>query len=363
MAEIIDQIVTYQDVVEGIELSPDPYGIGAKFTPTRKDTFLANPNLKDYSKCLLCIKKVDNNIGGIAMFYPTRFKADGTIYDAVSGSELEVYEDFRTLALGADIVMYPIGHKENNFLIYAGLAELALEMYKKLRFVIFSYPRMMQLRKSRSIIESKGIHGGLLKVTFSIVDIVLQTLNKYWKLKSQKASKGFCVSKVTRVPEWVDDVVLNDGHKYMEVHDHKWLQWNLDYNFKGLKKDVQNFYIITKNGSNLGFFMTKERFRDVAGCTLKNIVIGSIMEWGTSNEKQLNEYDIHTIAMGTFSKNVDIVEMATTDLRVVRKMKPLGFIRQRDAHIGFKDLTRKYKDSNNPDLWRIRFGYADVFLT
>ena len=51
----------------------------------------------------------------------------------------------------------------------------------------------------------------------------------------------------------------NDGHKYMEVHDHKWLQWNLDYNFCGGINNHQSFYIIKRDGNPVGFFMLKFR--------------------------------------------------------------------------------------------------------
>lgn len=47
--------------------------------------------------------------------------------------------------------------------------------------------------------------------------------------------------------------MLNDGHKYMEAHDHRWLQWNLDFNFRGLPQDIQSFYIIKELGNPIGF--------------------------------------------------------------------------------------------------------------
>ena len=77
----------------------------------------------------------------------------------------------------------------------------------------------------------------------------------------------------------IGGMVLNDGHKYMEVHDHKWLQWCLDNSFKGGKQDIQSFYVIKKEDEHMGFVMTKERFR-VETQGMKNVKIGSIVEWG-----------------------------------------------------------------------------------
>ena len=143
-----------------------------------------------------------------------------------------------------------------------------------------------------------------------------------------------------KVPDWVADLALNDGHRFMEYHNRDWLQWNLDYNFKGDKEDVQALYIVKDGERNLGFFMIKERKRESAGA-LRNIILGSIVEWGTADESLLSEKDLILLAIPRFSKAVD-----------------LGF-----AHVAFKDKKKKYPEAKDPRNWRLRLGYADVILT
>ena len=109
--------------------------------------------------------------------------------------------------------------------------------------------------------------------------------------------------------------------------------------------------------------MTKERFRELAGGILKNVLIGSIVEWGTALPDILTEEKLNKMAISTFSSCVDIIEFATTDLIVVKTMKKWGFISHGFAHIVFKDKTKKLKDTSDINLWRIRYGYADVILT
>jgi hypothetical protein len=87
------------------------------------------------------------------------------------------------------------------------------------------------------------------------------------------------------------------------------------------------------------------------------------MEWGISKESSLTEADLYTMAIKTFSKSVDIIEFATDDINTLRIMKRRGFLPHGYAHIAIKDLKKKYKDSEDMNLWRIRFGYTDVFLT
>lgn len=360
---VLNQKFTYQDIMDSVCVGKDDYGIAALCTERYKQTFFSNPNLTDYSKVFLYISKVDDTIGGIGMTFPTQFKADSELVDSLGGTTLEVHESFRHLALGADIVFEPLQDKSNKVIIYAGLADIALAFYKKLKFVVFEYPRLMQLRNVRCILESKGLKGGLLSVTTKILNGFIKPFNCVCNYKSRNFAQKYIVKKLMIVPDWVDEIVFNDGHKYMEVHDRKWLQWNVDYNLFDRDGDIQSFFGIYQSEKPIGFFMTKERFRKTAGGVLNNIVIGSIVEWGSIDEIKLSEYDIYKIAISTFSKNVDIVELATTDHGVVRRMRKFGFIQHGYAHIVFKDLTNKYKDSADPNLWRIRFGYADLIIT
>ena len=69
------------------------------------------------------------------------------------------------------------------------------------------------------------------------------------------------------------------------------------------------------------------------------------------------------MAQTTFSREVDIVEAATANPATVEKMKVCGFISHGYAHIAFKDKKKKYKDASDINLWRVRYGYADVLLT
>ena len=360
--EISSRVYNYSDLKKGIVCNHDDFGIFSKCTPSMRETLLNNPNLIDDSHPFMYLSTVDDVAGGIAMWFPTKLKAGNDIGNAEAGTTLEVYEEYRKLAIGADITVYPITSGSFNFLIYAGISEMALKLYKKLKFQIFEYPRAMRLLNSRPIIESIGLHGLLLKLSSFIINIGLKIYNTVIDLFCP-SYKSFRIEKLTSVPQWVDDIVLNDGHKYMEVHDYRWLQWNLDYNFYHKKGDLQSFYAVKQGDKPVAFFMTKERFRALAGGKLKNIITGSIMEWGISKESSLTEADLYTMAIKTFSKSVDIIEFATDDINTLRIMKRRGFLPHGYAHIAIKDLKKKYKDSEDMNLWRIRFGYTDVFLT
>ena len=250
-----------------------------------------------------------------------------------------------------------------DYVICSGISDLALPLYKAMKYYILEFPRMMLLCNSRSILESYGFKGKSLRVLTNIVNLLLKCRKKALKRKAKSLNERFNVKRETIIPDWVELIVLNDGHQYCEYHDLKWLQWNLDYNFKGDKKDIQSFFSIYEGDNPIGFFMTKERYRKEAGGKLKNIILGAIVEWGSADFSKLSESDIIKIAINTFSPEVDIVEFATSDDVTVKAMQKCGFIKHGCAHIAFKDKTKKCANASEINNWRVRYGYADVILT
>lgn len=358
-------LVTYKQVLENnYELCDDRYHIASYvLTPSRIAAGVNCPFNISEDYCAFFFVNVDGVVAARAQHFGTQFYVDGEIIPSGTASSLETARPYRNLAVGAEVMLFAVTNNEYTTFIASGISEMALPLYKKLRYYVLEFPRIMQLRNARCVLASKGFRGIWLRIGTTLVNILLKTADRFAKYKGKKLLKRYQIEKVIEVPDWVDDIVLNDGHKYMEAHDHRWLQWNLDFNFRGLPQDIQSFYIIKESGSPVGFFMTKERYREKAAGTLKNILIGSIVEWGAYDENKLSEADIYKMALTTFTPGVDIVEAATANFITVKKMKSYGFIPHGYAHIALKDKNKQYKDASDINLWRIRYGYADVILT
>ena len=243
----------------------------------------------------------------------------------------------------------------------AGISDMALPLYKRTKYHIFEFPKFLRVNNSRALLGKYGLKGILLATASALVNFLLHLFYLLSKERTGKLKKQYTLEKTEVVPEWVDDIVLDERYKYAEVHDQKWLQWNLDNNFKGHERDIQSFYIIKLADKYVGFVMTKERYRsEVQG--MKNVMIGSIVEWGSVNESKLNEASIYRLVLDTFSKDVDIIETATNNADTQHELKKIGFIHHGNAHIAFKDKTKQLTDSGDASLWRLRYGYADVIL-
>lgn len=350
-------IVTFKELREGTYTLPDDrYGIaGSVHTPSMVKALSACPFVAEDSTVAFYFVLVDGVIAGREAYFTTRLKIGDEVLEAESASSLGVEESFRQLAIGADIVMAT--YARSRLFLGAGVSQMALPLDRKLKFHVLEFPRLMLLRNSRALLEAK--HLSWLK---GLVNLPLGWFNKHLVRKADRLSRKFRIEKVSVVPDWVDDIVLHDGHKYAEYHNHEWLQWNLDHQFFDRPGNRQAFYCVYQDGEPVGFYMLKERFRERAG-GLRNVLVGSLVEWGTKDARLLGESDLLLLSLRDFSSSVDIIETATADEDTVRICRKYGFIPHGKGNIVFKDRTKKYADASDPGLWRVRLGCGDVILT
>lgn len=362
--ELTKGILTYQDLKDGRRVEGDPNEIASYEYESRRRVFLANPNLMDFDSTYLYTDKVDDVVAGRVMLFPTMIKNGDENVPSTAASALYVHEDYRQYAIGVDIMMYQSNYKKTPTKLAAGVSDQALPIYEKLRYFVFKYP-LLELRfNTRSLLYSLGVKGILNSLLAQPLNLYLGIKNKGLMGRMKEVGKKYSIEKISKVPEWVDEIVMNDGHKYAELHNHQWLQWLLDGSFKDGDRNIQSFYVVNCDGEHCGFFMTTERLRKQDG-RFKNLLVGYVVEWGITKQSELTESEIYFLALSTFSEDVALVDLASDDINTVNKMTSIGFKRIGDANMVFKDNTRekKYADAKDQTLWRLRLASSDVALS
>ncbi len=361
--QIRERILSHADVRKGFDIGNDPDKIG-EYTkhPGIIKTYLSNPRIEDENEPLLFLEYLNDDICGRMFYFPTKIKIGDRVENSLGASSLLVSEKAREYSVGANLMMYPIKNKYKKYLLYAGVSKIAEPLYHKLlKFEWYSIPCKWQPRTSRFLFQTLGMTGFPLSLTSFISDIFLKPIVWFNNQICRAGISCFKVEQLKIVPQWVEDIVMSDSHKYAEYHDKKWFEWVLSNNFFQQKQDIQALYGVFKDDKPIGFVLIKERSVSIPEKNIDSVVFGSIVEWGTSNDKELNEYQINKIAISLYSKNVNIAQVITTDGPTLKKIKKFGFISHGSANIAFRDLTKEldkdYKDINN---WRIRFGYSDV---
>lgn len=317
---------------------------------------------RDFDKTAMFLILDNKKEVGRCYMYGSNVKVSNIIHDVQCFFALEACEQYREAGVGTSLMLYPLTNKEYDFVLIAGMTTKVLPMYKKLKYHIFEVPQYIKLKNARYILIPLGLRGFALNALKLFCNSLIAICDIPNKIKAKRLKEKFVVKKEDIVPEWAGELATNDGHKYMELHDRKWLQWCLDNNTNGFEQDIQSFYtVFDKNDKPLGFFMTKERLITKAG-RIKDSIRGTIVEWGSYNESILSEAMINILALETFSESVDLIVTLANKSETANVLKKMGFIQKGTHSIGFKDKKNIFKDANDQNLWRLRYGYTNTII-
>lgn len=355
--------ISYGELKEKpIQVKDDRYGIAAYFTESIRQTFLACPGYLTEEDTVVLLLFDGDIVVGREIRYGTRLKIGDEIVWIYTGCSLMVCEEYQKMGAGIMLLTAGTG-KDNKVAFGASYTHMRVKLLKKQKRVIFEIPQYTKLVNTRPVFESLfKLKGALLKVATWSGNILLGLIDVPNNIKTKKLLKQYSIKKESIVPEWAGEMATNDGHKYMEYHDAKWLQWNLDHNMNGYPEDIQSFYTVwDKSGNHVGFFMTKERFEKEAG-KYKNIVRGTIVEWESVNKEKLSEADLNLLAISTFSNKVSQITSATVDKQTQKSFKKMYFRYNYDFKMSFKDKTGDYADGAEISNWRIRLGCSNSII-
>ena len=364
MADFSSKLITYRELRDGSYKNAyipqdEKFPVTSHLTPCLRDALIACPANNDDAKTSIYVYMDEDRkeIGRVYLF-GTRIKGKDEIYDAQAGLGFEVIEEYRCESVGAELMLYTTQNNEYDFVLAAGISLMVLPMYRKLKYFLFEVPQYYKAIKARYIFRSLGLRSWLslgryyMQKAKDVFDVV-----KFKKLKNK-----YVIKKETIIPEWVTEMIANDGHQFMEVHDKDWFQWNLDYNTYGYEQDIQSFYsILDKNNKPFGFFMTKERIIKKPGPN-NGFVIGTVVEWESIDKSVLSEADINLLAIKSFSKNVDVIFTLACEPDTASQLMKMGFMERATFKVGVKDKKKQLQDIGNKDLWRLRYGMTNMII-
>ena len=342
----------------------DPYKIMSSLGPKMIEAVLHNPS--GYSNNEVCqILALDGDVVvGATNAFSGRFCKDGEIAITQSGSYLYSHEDYRKENIGAELFyrlskLHPSG---NN--LFAGISQMALPLYRALRYSVFEFPRLIYLRRSRSVIEA-FLHSERWWISpfIWVADSCLWLHRSFLRLFSSFRLRNYKVEQVLEVPREVEDMVLADNHRYKELHDKAWFQWSLQYTISEDIRTKRRLYVV-KNQRNIeAFFLIKQEFFEQASRRgFRNVYLGSVVEWGIASNSNLKENDIAMLSLNSFDKNIDGIQFASADSRTIKKLRRRLFVHVGNANMAVRMGGEKeslWRDINN---WRIRIAASDTVL-
>lgn len=365
MAEFVSKRVTYQELRDGSYRNAyiaqdNKFLVTSHLTTCLRDALMACPRNDDDSKTFayVFVDEERKEIGREYLF-GTNIKCGEKVFKAQTGCGLEVIEEYRGESVGAELMLFFSTNKEYDFALGAGISQMILPMYRKLKYHLFEVPQYFKVRNARFEVKSLGLksrlYRGLKNCMLKIKDIPNHIA--HYGLK-----KRFVIKKETIVPDWVTEMVANDGHQFMEVHDRAWFQWNLDHNTYGYDEDIQSFYsVLNRDNKPIGFFMTKERIIKKPGRN-NGFIIGTVVEWESINKLALSEADINLLAMHSFSKRIDAIFTLACESGTASQLMRMGFKERASYKAGIKDKKKQIENIGDQNQWRLRYGMTNMII-
>ena len=307
------------------------------------------------------------NIGSVITI-PLQLVANERIYSVCGGSSLSVNPQYRGRGIAAQLTTRRIQLSHDKIAIASGLSGMSLPLFQKLKFTTFVFPRLIFLRHSRPVLEM-FMKGVILKICSSLVDVILLFYSSCLKSFSLFGKENIIIEEISEATTVVEEIVKADEHMFRENHTKEWFNWVLKYPFTEDSRAKQHLYVIKKNGSVVAFFMTKERFYEQASHRgFKNIILGSVIEWGVKKNCGIEEKDVCVAALFSFGKNVDAVEVCTENKTIIKVLKRRGIIQVGESNFAIKVSEDSefvtFKDEySNIKNWRIRPAMSDNGLS
>lgn len=313
--------------------------------------------------CQVLIKDGEKIVGGVNCF-TTRLFVDGIVSEIQSGSHLYVDEEYRKLDVGADLFMNFTFMHPSQCCLTGGISQMALKMYKALGYAVFEFPRLIYLRKSRCVIQAVFKSESLLLwPIIKLVDLCLFIHRGLVSLLTINLRRRYKVQEESIIPKEVESIAMDDGARYMEVHDKKWFEWALKYSFTDDPRNQKQLYTVKRNGQIEGFFLVKmEFFEQASSRGFKNVYLGSIMEWGISKESVLKVSDLYLLALKFFPNNCDGIQVASSNSKTMKRLKRYLFVGVGQSNMAAKIGGKKLKEYSDISQWRIRLAAGDTIV-
>ena len=340
----------------------DPEKI-ANITPQKIAALQSNPfsHSPDDPVCLLGLsgRRV---IGRLDLFLG-EFLVDGISVPAIWGSYLFVSPEQRKGGMGLSLIlkMQSLAQAVG----VCGVSQMVYPIYKNLRWLDFTMPRFILIRRSRSVVNrycGYGVHSTILAAG---VDAVLWTQRRALRLLARTGIKARSIASAPT--EW--DKYLRPSARVAPQRSAAWINWAIQ---NGLSDDPLAkqglFEVSDGSGRALGYFLIKQRFHSTASQQgFKDLLLCSLQDWAAFEPGRIATTDFVFQAMLVLEQwGGDALEVCLPNSADGGRLRKYGFFSAGQLHLLVKPARgsilskEEFHDHTN---WRIAPADGDNFLS
>lgn len=315
----------------------------------------------------ICALSEGETVGSILCF-PSKIIAEGKEYVCNSGSSLYVNPKYRGHGIGTKLGIKRLNASKNKISLAAGLSNMSLPIYKKLGCVIF-YPKRFNIVRNSKIFLANWLNGLPLTIATSLLNLILKIQQGLIECYIKFHLKGVTVHKLNKATNDIENIFNSDCHKFKEYHNKSWFNWHLNNCMTEHTLNKQFLYLIKHDNESVGFIMIKTRYKESAGKgKLKNALIGSIIEWGSSDLRIVDNKKLCILGIDILlKKKVDIIDIFSDDKNTIKFLRNIGCIKNGVGNFavfaGEGSPLKQYSGYDKQENWRIRPATSDNGLS
>ena len=334
------------------------------FNKAHKHFFIKNPFADDCDPSQV-VAILNEIVLGSVYAFPLEivFQSD-RIFKVCAGSTLYVNPESRGMGIGGRLTMERLQLTKDKIAIAAGLSGMSLPIFQKKGFDVFFLKRFIFLQNSRPVVEMFFKNKYFVKVGTCLFNGFVSLWKKVLEKQAKSYIKDLQVIEVTKATTDVEDIINQDKSVFRENHTKEWFNWVLKGGFVEDNRSRQHLFLVKDEEKTIAFFMTKERFHSQASHRgFKNVILGSVIEWGILENNKLTENQLLLLALLSFGKHVDAVEICSAYDSINRFLKRRLLIQVGESNFAIKAADdsplQQYPEYHEQRSWRIRPAASD----
>lgn len=334
----------------------DPEGI-AYNSPERRQAMLDNPLSRSDEDPVQLLAVLDNRVIGRIDIYWGEIVAQGKTYPIAWGSSLNVSPSFRQGGAGLLLIL-----KLQSLARIAGVcgvAEMACELYRRLRWVEHAMPRYVFLRRSRSVVEHFTGRGLVSRILTPVVNAGLDAYGGLLALRYGRSDLESAAIDASAVHQNSIGSAVVEARRDAGV-----LRWMLEASFDNSNPAEKFLAAVRARGRTLGHYLAKLRHYDVASHRgFRDLRLGSLQDWAIYHPQDLTFRDLVLRASRhLFEHGADAVEFCAPSPAEAHTLKSLGFVRAGQLHL-FLHIRDRAPELHDRARWRLRPCEGDNFFS
>lgn len=306
----------------------------------------------------------DRGVGSILTF-PAQLVADNVTYPCNAGSSLYVDPACRGYGIGTLLAAERLNAARTKISLAAGLSHMSRPLFEKSGCHVFLTQRLVLLKNARPFVAKYLRPRIVAAAAGGIVNAALQLQRLFMKAYIHCFLHDLHIMRVEQALPEIERIIARTSPRFREDHPTAWFDWHLHHSFAASPQNGQLLYVVKRDSEVIGFFMTKTRLRrEFTHKKFKNVVLGSVIEWGAMSG--LSERDVCLLAIASFGK-ADLIELCTDHIPTVRMLRRFLMHKAGDGNFavyaGEGSPLREHPGYDRQSNWRIRPASSDNGLS